>query len=349
VKIPRGETQRTIVTLRRLRLVDTSLELARTGDRVLVPLVHDPSAENMLELKQSCANPVITHASFEEKASKPRSLVNALQGKLPERLLPSLPHSFDVIGDIAILELREELAEFSSAIGVAVMQIDPHLRLVLRKSGEVAGIFRTRKLVPIAGLGRTETVHREFSCQYRLDVAAAYFNPRLSHERMRVAKDVREGEQVLDMFAGVGPYSILIAKTQCASKVTSIDINPQAFAYLKHNILLNRVADRVVPSLGDSGKLASGELRGTANRVIMNLPSESSKFLDAAVQALGEGGGSIHYYAFAPRGQNIDEIKRMISSVVKRQGKRVDSFTFSNVIKEVAPNRVQIALDVAVK
>ena len=180
-------------------------------------------------------------------------------------------------------------------------------------------------------------------------MTTAYFNPRLSHERMRVAREVEEGEQVLDMFAGVGPYSILIAKTQRTSKVYSVDINPEAFTYLEDNILLNQVADRVVPLLGDSGKLAVGDLRGTANRVIMNLPSESTKFLDAAVQALGEDGGVIHYYAFAPRSDNMDEIKRSISSRIERQGKTVDSFTFSNIIKEVAPNRVQIAIDVAIR
>lgn len=347
--IPQREAQRTIGILRKLKLIDTTLKLARIGDSALVPLLREPSAENIREIKELCASAEITQGSFEEVETRPRGLVEALHDKIPARLLPSLPHSFDIIGDIAIVELRPELTEFSSAIGEGVMQINPHLRLVLRKSGEVSGIFRTRKLVVIAGVGSTETVHKEFSCVFRLDVATAYFNPRLSHERMRVAREVKEGEQVLDMFAGVGPYSILIAKTQRTSKVYSVDINPEAFTYLEHNILLNRVADRVVPLLGDSSKLAVGDLRGTANRVIMNLPSESTRFLDAAVQALGEDGGVIHYYAFALRSDNMDEIKRTISSRIERQGKTVDSFTFSNIIKEVAPNRVQIAIDVAIR
>jgi tRNA (guanine37-N1)-methyltransferase len=349
VAIPQREVQRTIRILRKMKVVDNTLRLARTGDNVLIPILRKLSAENILEIKELCAIAEITEASFEEIETRPRSLLEALRGKIPESFLPSLPHSFDIIGDIAIIELRPELTEFSSTIGGGIMEVDPHLRLVLKKSGEVSGTFRTRKLEVIAGAGSTETVHREFSCLFRLDVAKAYFNPRLSHERMRVARQVKEGEHVLDMFAGVGPYSILIAKTQHASKVYSVDINPEAFRYLKHNILLNRVADRVVPLLGDAHQLALGDLSGRANRVIMNLPSESTKFLDAAVQALGEDGGVIHYYAFASRSENLDEIGKAVRSAIDRQGRTFLSFPFSDTIKDVAPNRVQVAVDALVK
>jgi tRNA (guanine37-N1)-methyltransferase len=286
---------------------------------------------------------------FEETKAKPKNLFESLRGKIPERLLPYLPHSFDIIGEIAVVELPHELAEFSSAIGEGVLEINPHLRLVLRKSSEVSGKFRTRKFEAVAGVGSTETVHKEFSCLLQLDVAKVYFNPRLSHERMRVARQVKEDERILDMFAGVGPYSILIAKIQQDSKIYSVDINPEAFRYLERNILLNRVADRVVPILGDAGKLAARELSRTADRVIMNLPSESSRFLQAAVKALKEDGGVIHYYTFASRTESIDEIKKTVGSAIGSQGRIVDSFTFSDVIKEVASSRVQVALDIVVK
>jgi len=226
--------------------------------------------------------------------------------------------------------------------------MDSHVRLVLRKSGEIAGTFRTRSLEAIAGTGNTETTHREFSCLYQLDVANAYFNPRLSHERLRVARQVKENECVLDMFAGVGPYSILIAKTHKGCEVHSIDINPDAFRYLKYNIMLNRVADRVIPLFGDARQLVEKDLRGRANRVIMNLPSDSSRFLEVALQALKEQGGVIHYYAFASRKDSVLEITKDVRSIIERHGRVVRSFPFSEIIKEVAPNRVQVAMDVLV-
>jgi tRNA (guanine37-N1)-methyltransferase len=349
VIVPKAEVQRAIGILRKLKLIDNTLELARTSDTVLVPLAREPSVEKIHEIKKQCANAQITQAFFEEIVTRPRNLVESVRGKLPERLLRSLPHSFDTIGDIAIIELPQELTEFSSTIGEGVMEINPHLRLVLRKSGEVSGTYRTRKFEAIAGVGSTETVHKEFSCLLHLDVAKVYFNPRLSHERMRIARQVKEGEHVLDMFAGVGPYSILIAKTQRTSRVYSLDINPEAFRYLEHNILLNRVADRVVPMLGDAGQLVATKLRGTANRVIMNLPSDSSRFLYTALQALKEEGGVVHYYTFASRSDSVDEIREEVQSVIERQSRTVRTFGFSSIIKEVAPNRVQVAIDAMVK
>jgi tRNA (guanine37-N1)-methyltransferase len=330
-------------------LTDDTLKLGRTSEIVFIPLVREPSAEDTRNVKAQYATAQFTQALFEERVMRPRNLTDSLRGKVPEELLSSLPRSYDIIGEIGIIELFEELAPFSSIIGDGIMEINPHLRLVLRKSGQVSGTFRTREYETIAGKGNTETIHEEFSCLFRLDVTKVYFNPRLSNERMRVARQIKGGERVLDMFAGVGPYSILIAKTQHDSQIYSVDINPDAFRYLKHNILLNRVADQVVPLLGDAGQLIETNLRRTANRVIMNLPSESNKFLYAAVQALKEEGGTIHYYTFASRSDDLDQIRESVRSAIERSGSTVDSFEFAETIKEVAPNRVQIGMDIVVR
>lgn len=349
VAVPKKEVERTLPILRELGLIDNTLRVTRTSEAVLIPLVREPSSKDIFKIKEHCANVRIEQALFAYGKTRPRDLLEYARGKIPEHLLSSLPHSFDIIGDIAIIELPAELIQFSSTIGNGVMEVNPHLRLVLRKSGEVSGRFRTRSFEPIAGTGKTETIHREFSCLFHLDIAKVYFNSRLSHERMRVASQVRKGECVLDMFAGVGPYSVLIAKRQPDSRVYSIDINPEAFRYLEENILLNGVADRVIPIFGDAGQLAASKLRATANRVIMNLPSESSDFLNAAVQALKEEGGIIHYYTFSSRSDDTDQIRDTVRSFIERQGRTVHSFPFSNIIKEVAPNRVQVAIDVLVK
>jgi tRNA (guanine37-N1)-methyltransferase len=335
--------------MRSLKLDDGTLKLSRTGEIVFIPLVREPSAEDVCNVKAQYADAQFTQALFEERVMRPRNLAESLRGKIPDALLPSLPRSYDIIGEIGIVELFGELAQFSSIIGEGIMEINPHLRLVLRKSGQVSGTFRTREYETIAGEGDTETVHEEFSCLFCLDVTKVYFNPRLSHERMRVASQIKEGESVLDMFAGVGPYSILVAKTQRNSQIYSADINPEAFSYLKHNILLNRVADRVIPFLGDAGQLTETDLRGKVNRVIMNLPSESNRFLFAAVQALKQDAGIIHYYTFASRSDDLDQIRQSLRSTIEQCGRTVESFAFSDTIKEVAPNRVQIGMDIVVR
>ena len=229
-----------------------------------------------------------------------------------------------------------------------MIRTNPHVRLVLKKSGEVNGKFRTRKFQTLVGSGGTETVYREFGCCYRLDVSSVYFSPRLGHERHRVAEQVRPDEVVVDMFAGVGPYSILIAKFQPDSRVYSSDINPSAIQYLKENILMNGSADRVAALLGDIREFSRGMLSNTADRVVMNLPSEAKRYLDAALQILKQKGGIIHYYEFVNRVTDISRVKDEFQASVLAQKRHVRDFTFAKAIKEIAPNKVQVAIDAIV-
>ena len=313
----------------------------------MIALTREPTPDELASIRRECENLDVELASFRESKKRPCNLHEALQGKIPEALAGSLPRSFDIIGDIAVIDVPEELAELAEVLGNAVIALHPHVRLVLRKLGRTSGTYRTREYDRMAGHGGTETIHTEFSCRYRLDVASVYFNPRLSHERMRVAKQVKQGEVVVDMFAGVGPYSILIAKRQPQARIIAIDINPEAYNYLEENILLNGVADRVTPLLGDS-KQFSGKLGGAADRIIMNFPSAAKEYLGAAVQMLSKNGGTIHYYAFCQRDESVLGIEVTVRSMIESYGRKIESFTHGRIMKEVAPNRAQVALDIHV-
>ena len=150
------------------------------------------------------------------------------------------------------------------------------------------------------------------------------------------------------MFAGVGPYSILIAKSQPTSKVYSIDINPIAIQYLKQNAFANHVADRVIPLLGDAGNLSMKEVHSIADRVIMNLPSEAGNYIDAAIRILRKEGGRIHFYEFIQRNTPIHSIKDSFQTMIDNQNRRVEFFEFCNVIKETSPGTVQVAIDAVI-
>ncbi len=335
--------------LRKLQLLNYGYEFHRTERSVLVPLLREPSDAERTLIRGRLGDIKIQQALFTEAIVKPRKLHDYFRGQVPNDLISKIPRSFDIIGDIAILELPRELESFSSAIGNGLLKVNPHLRLVLKKSSDIAGTFRTRKFEVIAGVGSTETFYNEFSCRFHLDVATVYFNPRLAHERMRVARQVEGEECVADMFAGVGPYSILIAKQKPESKVYSVDINPAAIKYLKENALTNGVADRVIPMLGDAMQLAGKELRGIANRIVMNLPSEAKKYMGAAAQILKKEGAITQFYTFAGRNESVEIIRESFRSAVQRQNRKVESFRFCKVIKEVASSRVQLAVDAFVK
>jgi tRNA (guanine37-N1)-methyltransferase len=343
--LPLYMAEKALRLLRRLKLVDNERQIVRTEKEIIVPLLRALTNNEATLMKEQIGEVRSQHASFERLEMKPRTLGEYLRGKIPEEFVQSLPASFDTVGDVAIMKLPEVLEPFSDAVGRGIIETNPHIRLALKKVGQVEGRFRTRRVIAVAGVGGTETLHKEFSCRYHVDVSTVYFNPRLSYERMRVAKQVVPGESVVDMFAGVGPYSVLIAKLQPSSTVYAVDINPAAVKYLKENAFANHVADRVLPLLGDVKVLARKGLQGLANRVIMNLPTEAANYLPAASQILRDAGGIIHFYSFSPREQKIDAVLNSFRSIVEEQNRKVELVRFCKVIREVAPNRVQVAID----
>jgi len=335
-------------TLRKMGLKLDGFRFQRVGGLVGIPLVRSPSAQDETTFRKELGDFQIKDASFEAFPLRSRNLLDAVRPVVPPNLLSQLPRSLDIVGEIAIIELSPKLEPYSREVGEGILRVSPHVRLVLKKVSDVAGTFRTRGLQVIAGSGGMETIHREFDCVYRLDVSSVYFNPRLAHERRRIAEQVAKGEAVVDMFAGVGPYSILIAKLQPQSKVYALDINPCAIKYLKENILANRVADRVVPTLGDARE-SRNRLCDTADRVIMNLPSEAGQYLDVASHILKAAGGHIHFYGFTSRGGALDSERDHFEKVVLSQNRRVRALSYCRVIKEISPGRVQFAIDAFVE
>src|SRR2546425_613815 len=146
---------------------------------------------------------------------------------VPGPLRRFLPSSFDVIGDIAVLKIPEELQPHREAIGLAILRWNPKIRVAVQDRG-VKGERRVRSIEVFAGERRTTTVHTEHGLRYRVDLARAYFSPRLASERQRIADLVLEGEVVADPFAGVGPFAILIAKRRRPKLVHASDVNPAA-------------------------------------------------------------------------------------------------------------------------
>src|SRR5207253_8226986 len=148
--------------------------------------------------------------------------------------------------------------------------------------------------------------HKEYGCLFKVDLSKAICAPRRSTEHQRVVQLVEKGERVVDMFAGVGPFSILIAKRLGDVRVEAIDANPQAVELLQENVRANKVESKVHAHLGDARKVIQKELTQSAGRVIMNHPSASKDFIKEACDALRPSGGVIHYYTFAGENWEAD-------------------------------------------
>jgi tRNA (guanine37-N1)-methyltransferase len=277
-------------------------------------------------------------------------------GKRPSGILEpwELKHveqSYDIIGDIAVIRVPEIIKHEAKEIAEAVMRSNPHITTVLGQIGPVTGELRLRKLEWLMGEKKTETVHRESSCLFKVDLEKCYFSPRLSFERMRIATQVTTGEVVVNMFAGVGCFSILIARNAKPLKVYSIDVNPVAIRYMEENIRLNKARYIVEAVEGDSREVITRKLLNAADRVLMPLPEKALEYLDYAFMALKPTGGMIHYYDFvhAGRGEDpVEEAKRKVSEKL-RDANVFSKYTFGRVVRSVGPRWFQVVLDMNVR
>jgi tRNA (guanine37-N1)-methyltransferase len=229
------------------------------------------------------------------------------------------------------------------------LEANKSIQTVLAKASAVSGSYRLREFATIAGVQKTETIHSEYGCRFYVDVAKAYFSPRLSYEHNRVASLVQEGETVVDLFSGIGPFAIMIARRRKNVKVYAVDINPDAIASLKKNIKLNSVDGIVLPIQGNARQVASKRLAGVADRVIMNLPESAIEFVDVACHALKPQGGIVHCYSFTSASVSLEDTKDMFAEAAKKSGRKVVEFLFCRSVRETAPHENQVVLDARVR
>ena len=254
----------------------------------------------------------------------------------PEELLGFRP-SFEVVGDIALVEDIE-----AEKVAFALMSTSKSIKTVIAPISEVEGEFRTRRFRHVAGEIRTVTTHKEHGLRYRVDLEGAYFTPRLGTERLRIAGQVRPGDVVLDMFAGVGPFALLMCKKR--AKVIAMDKNPVAVKYLCENARLNKVENIEILE-GDASLLALA-YENLADHVIMNLPHSASQFLKPAMTAV-RSGGIVHYYCIAPE-EDLYKDEGLIEKTAEHMGASVEVL-YKGTVRSYAPHRHNVVIDFKVK
>jgi tRNA (guanine37-N1)-methyltransferase len=258
--------------------------------------------------------------------------------------------AFDIVGDIAIIKMPRGSTISREDVAKAIMNRHKNVKSVFVQETGVRGDFRLRGLTLVAGEKRTITVHRESGCSFSVDVKKCYFSPRLSNERLRIASLVKPGETIVNMFAGIGCFSIVIAKRACNVKVYSIDVNPVAVQFMTENVRLNRVYGKVIPILGDAKTIIEKQLEHHADRVLMPLPKKAFEYLPCAVSALKPSGGWIHIHTFehANKTENsAEKVKQRVKRTLDRLGVRFEVPAVC-VVRSTGPNWWQLVADVHV-
>lgn len=345
VQINKEKGETTLKSLNRLGLINKKLKIKKNQNQLFIPINHQPNSLELEKLKIQISDFQILTTTFIQKKQQIKTFEELISGKIPNPLLKKIPRSLDIIGDLAIIEIPLELNNYKEILGEVILKLHKNIKSVFSKSSPIKGDYRIRSLNFLCGENRSCTIHLEYGCKYYLDISKVYFSPRLSQEHNRVASLVNGNEVIIDLFAGIGPFSIPIAKNNPEAKIFSIDINPMAVEFLKKNIRLNRVNGTVIPFEGDARFLINEHLTGIADRVIMNLPEKAKEFIIVACNALKPKGGIIHYYEFIQTPDSIGEAQDRISKQVSKTGRIVDQFLFVKKIRETAPYQHQVVFD----
>lgn len=274
-------------------------------------------------------------------------LKDALRERLSDAEISSLSSSFDVIGDIAIIKIPSSLKSKERIIGDEILREMKNVKTVLRQDSDIKGEYRTREVSHIAGDEKYETLYKESGLVFKVNVRSAYFSPRLSTERLRLRSLAIEGERIFNMFAGVGTFSFVIAKTTNC-EIVSLDKNPEAIRLAKESLSLNRrMRGIVIPILGDAKEYAESH-QGIFDRVIMPLPERAPEFLGSAVNSAKKPGGMIHYYLHLSEEDYSNEnwIVDHLNAINLPCDYKV---TLWKKVREVGPRYIQAVADIAVR
>jgi tRNA wybutosine-synthesizing protein 2 len=312
------------VELARRNAVRQDFRIEESEGHVLIPVSDTISDQELLSLgvELVLGEPLPRghyHSPFEE------ALNNA---PVPEELRGRLPHKWELLGDVLVIRLPPEVLPYKNEIGATYARI-LHARTVCLETGSISGVHRTPQMEVIFGDG-TETVHKENGILYKLDVAHVMFSSGNLEEKRRMASLDCRGETVVDMFAGIGYFSLPLALHAKAERVVACEINPVAFAYLTDNISLNHADAVIQPFLGDNRDLPGEHW---ADQVLMGYVGTTEQFLPKAFE-LVKNGGVVHYHETCP----IDEFPdRPLGRIADSAGKAKIEVLRQGEVKSYAP------------
>lgn len=323
------------------QLNDTRIKLMENGQMSMEYRIKAEKEFGYIPVTDDVSDYEIVDIDLEPMKKVAHNFSELLEGELTSEEIENLRTSFDTIGDIVILEIPDDLVDKKQIIGDAALKFTKRKSIYMKKSA-IKGTIRIRDLEFLSGVDEPITIHKEHGARLKLNVREVYFSPRLATERKRVMESVEEGEKILDMFCGIGPFPIVIAKNKNVD-ITAVDINESAIKYLNENIKLNKMKGSIQTYCGDVREVSEC-FKTKFNRIIMNLPGLAYTFLDVAFNLI-EDNGIINYYEFS---DSYEQGIKRLENAAKVAGKKVEIINCRKV-KSTSPGEWHVAIDAKIK
>src|SRR3989344_7277489 len=298
VKVSLKDAEKTRKKLVSLEILDNNYSVGRDENFVYFPVLKLAKGFNFADRKLISRNKTFT---FEE----------LLKEKLSSLEISLMTKSFDVVGNIAIIEVDEKLIKKKKFIANCFLESNKNIKTVIHKIGGHVGKYRIQKYEFLAGKKTFETIYRENGVVVKFDISKTYFSPRSSNERLRIANLVKKNEDVLVMFSGIGIYSFVISKHSRAREIYCVEMNSNSCKYAKESLKLNKL-NNIKLFCGDVKKVVP-KLKKKFDRIIMPLPETSFEFLELGLNYLKKN-GIIHLYTFATEEEIKEKIKLIKTS-----------------------------------
>ncbi|MEM3227926.1 MAG: class I SAM-dependent methyltransferase family protein [Candidatus Micrarchaeaceae archaeon] len=341
VRVRKEAAEKVRKLLMRNNVIDGQRYVKHSPSYVLFPVIGIES-ERIKKLLKGAGAEVVKAKG--KKKLRSIGYYDLLKKSLNGEELAKLVKGYDLLGNIALVEIPKDLEKKRGAIANAILKANRNIETVLEKAGPVSGEYRIRSVRHIAGKKGFIANYSENGCRMVFDVRRTFFSNRLSYERSRITALVKEGEKVVVMFAGVGPFVVEIAKAHKSSMVVGIEKNKHACTYMKKNIELNGLKN---------AKAVQGDVRKEfkryleyADRVVMPLPKDSLGFINEAV-AMAKDVAVIHVYAFCSIG-GAKELEEKIVEQIKKSGAE-PKLIFSRVVRPYSAKEEERVMDFSIK
>jgi len=262
------------------------------------------------------------------------TLKEVLKNKINES---EIPKSFDIIGSIAIFSKLTKNNKKQKLISNELLKLNKNIKTILVKTKNFSGKYRLPKFKIISGIKTKETIYKENNCLFKLNVEKCYFSPRLGHERMRIAKKIKNNEKILVMFSGVGVYPIVISKNSKANEIYGIEINPEAHRYALENSKLNKIKN--VNLFKGNVKTIIPKIKIKFDRIIMPAPKNAYNYLSLIKNNIKKN-TIIYLYDFS---QDKDFPEKTINKI-KKYFKKIKILSFTKC-GNVSPYNYRVCIE----
>lgn len=280
------------------------------------------------------------------------SIEQVLRAILPTAL--PVPTSFESVGHIAHINLRDDHAPWKHVIGEVMLdKLAPRIRTVVNKTKNTGGPYRTFAMEVLAGEKELITNVKENNCTFSLDFEKVYWNSRLETEHRRIVDSLEANDIFVDAFCGVGPFAIPAGKQNKCKMIYANDLNPFSVHYLDRNIKRNKIpASKIETSCSCARECITKLVKRNipVSRIVMNFPAGAPEFLDVFKGLYDEWQGpqppmpTVHCYSFVKNKSDTAVARQRIREAmsVSNNYSMPDETIDIRFVRDVAPNKVQI-------